>query len=389
MRRIADDWDPPFEVVHCLEDPWAGVQCHPPPGGGVTVAVLDDPGFVEAGVLMARAAVESPESAPVEFGLAFSCLDDAEAVERLCTSGANAVTADFVFTGWRVVAHGEPLSLALEVLNPAGRLFLATRMADGGANRYAWSSFRELRFAPQPRRAAGTPAGEAQAEGQRPSSEDAAPTESMVIRLRAGATDVSPAPARVAASRASVTPLTTSALRSVRKVTMDWAPTFAAVHFLDEERVGVQCHPPPEGGVTVAAIDEPGVEAAGVMRATATVESGDSAPVEFALAFSSLADADVVARIRAGDVAADAADFAFTGWRKVSHGEPQSLALAIANPSGRLYFATRMADGASNWYAWSSLRDLRFAADPTGDRSGGLETPPGLEVAYPDAGPRR
>ena len=192
------------------------------------------------------------------------------------------------------------------------------------------------------------------------------PNRSLAFRAWTGLAGVRPSGDHVTLS-GPTEPSTTGAreyhvpseiIHEIKQVTSNWNPTFSVVEPLATRR-GIQCHPPPPHLITVAALDGIVTDELCVFSATAAVESPQSAPVEFGIAFSSLPDSDVVRRIEDSELGNSLSDYVFTGWQIARHGEPTLLHLQLLRPSGRIYFATRMANGESNWYSWSTFTGMR------------------------------
>jgi len=149
-----------------------------------------------------------------------------------------------------------------------------------------------------------------------------------------------------------------SIVKKIERATDNWRPDFAVVECLAEP-VGIQCHPPPDGHVTVAALSCPFRSKIVSLSAVARVESPDSGPVEVAMAISSLSAHEVAARIESGDERVFDAEYSFSGWRLVRHGDPQFLQVDMAKSRGLLFFASRMFEGGSNWYAWTTFTEMK------------------------------
>lgn len=149
-----------------------------------------------------------------------------------------------------------------------------------------------------------------------------------------------------------------SAVRQVRRVLAEWQPDFDVLELRPDVR-GFLCHPGPNGCITLAALDAVSLVEPSRFTARATVHSAEAAPVEFGMAFSALPETEVKLLMEEGVPGAAGTDFTFTGWQRVVHGQPGLLACDLIGREGRLFFATRMADQAPQWFAWATFGDLR------------------------------
>jgi hypothetical protein len=96
-----------------------------------------------------------------------------------------------------------------------------------------------------------------------------------------------------------------------------------------------------------------------IVSARATVPNAEAAQIEFGIAFSRLSDAEVRLSMEECSLGAEGPDFSFTGWRRVSFDQPMLISQTLIGNEGHLFFATRMADRAPEWYAWATFGDLR------------------------------
>jgi hypothetical protein len=105
-----------------------------------------------------------------------------------------------------------------------------------------------------------------------------------------------------------------------------------------------------------------------LLSAQATVLNAQAAPVEFGIAYSSRPERHVATLMEQGVQDVGGGDFAFTGWRRVVHGRPAVLGLILPVSEGRVFFATRMADQAPEWFGWATFGDLRQVFLGTAER---------------------
>jgi hypothetical protein len=148
-----------------------------------------------------------------------------------------------------------------------------------------------------------------------------------------------------------------SIIESVVPIHGSWQPDFDIL----EPRPavgGFLCHPGPDGLVTVAGLDGLDFSRPCLLSTTAILESDKSAPVEFAIAFSDRQEGQVVEFINSSESRREMSDFVFSGWRQVVHGKPAFLSVAPKLAKGRPYFATRMAEGSPQWFAWAVFSDI-------------------------------
>ena len=150
--------------------------------------------------------------------------------------------------------------------------------------------------------------------------------------------------------------------RNVKRVCSAWKTDREIVHDLPEKH-GIFCHPPPADivpNMTVGMIE--GIKADRPIRITAKgiVNSREAAPVEFALA-AAPPGIDVMATL--GDARrGNSGELCASGWIEGSFGHDAFISLFVPPNSvpQRLFLATRMANAATNDYAWSSFEDLRI-----------------------------
>jgi hypothetical protein len=147
-------------------------------------------------------------------------------------------------------------------------------------------------------------------------------------------------------------------LRRLELAPGPWTPGFDILE-LRPDSSAFLLHPGPEGEITLACLDALNLTEPSRLSAEGNVESPHAKPIEFALAFSSFADADVRKLIAAYEDPVDYPEFTFSGWRRASHGEPALLSLMLTGSKGRVFFATRMADKQPEWFAWATFGKLR------------------------------
>lgn len=119
------------------------ISCHPPPGGGVTIAHLACQEGVALKRLDARIALINEKSKPVDFAIAAGLSDPVEIERRVAQTHDAQADEDFWFSGWTTLTANESRTLELSVEGacaPEAVLFL-TRMRDGGGNDFAWAQF--------------------------------------------------------------------------------------------------------------------------------------------------------------------------------------------------------------------------------------------------------
>jgi hypothetical protein len=82
----------------------------------------------------------------------------------------------------------------------------------------------------------------------------------------------------------------------------------------------------------------------------------------------------VAERFNHASIASSAADFQFSGWVTSTYSAPGLLSLLVPNMfEGHLYFATRMAGGASNDFGWAAFRDVRLTLLGKMDDAGAID----------------
>ena len=125
-----------------------GIFCHPPIGAAATVGCLPQPLEADVTRLRARPHLANDRAAAVEFCLVLSDRPAEEVDAYLQRRDKRGRAAPgMASSGW--VAAGYADDAVLEVARPRGRgmvrAYFATRMADAGANDYAWCYFIDIR----------------------------------------------------------------------------------------------------------------------------------------------------------------------------------------------------------------------------------------------------
>ena len=142
--HVLSRWQPEFIPVKFLNDEQA-VECHPPPIGP-TAGVLTLSEMADPFILNADCRVNGTQAQPIKFFMGLipnkvhfdpaEYVEDVEALLDSCESNS----------GWLTLGAGEYSSLSVSCERPYGaaRVIIATMMAKGQDNSFAWARFRNF-----------------------------------------------------------------------------------------------------------------------------------------------------------------------------------------------------------------------------------------------------
>lgn len=327
VKLVSRDWETWFNPLEPMPE-LRGLTCHPPPSG-ITVGRIQGFAAHEALRITAQTVVRHPDAAPIEFGLAFTTLDDDDATALITAGETERADGSYFFSGWQRTAYPDTALLALDVASSLpghADILVATRMADGRENDFGWATFYDFRV---------TLLGDA--ANQPPGN-----TETLPVAV-----------------------LAAPALRQVVAVS-DEAGGSGLVKFSPDPH-GVFCHPPPGVDVTIGRLPQPLAADVACVQARPLLANDQARPAAFCLLISDRSVAEVEALLRhSGKPGRLPAGTAMSGWQVVNPGETGLL--SVDRPRGRgrdalrLYFATRMAEDTLNDYAWCYFTDLRTLA---------------------------